>query len=166
MTAMQRLLGWLPEGLRMKALFFLAVRRIPMMRYIRPRLVELSAHKVVVRVDLSRRTRNLHESMFLGAFSVASDCLAGVFPVRYMFETGHRVPPIVKTSSAQFFKRVSSYAHFTCTQGQELTRACAEAALSGQRIEVPIDVLVTAPTEFGDEPVARINLLLSIKNLK
>jgi acyl-coenzyme A thioesterase PaaI-like protein len=165
-TAMKTLLGLLPEGLRMKALFQLAVGRVPMMRYVRPRLVELSAQRVVVRVDLSRRTRNLHESMFLGAFSVAADCIAGVFPVRFMFETGHRVPPIVKSTSAQFYKRVSSYAHFTCTQGEELTRVCSEAALTGQRLEVPIDVVVTAPKEFGDEPVARISLLLSIKQLK
>ncbi len=153
---MRHILNRLPESLRTKALFRLGLMRVPMMGYIRPRLVELSANKVVVRVDLSRRTRNMYTSMFLGAFTVAADCVAGVFPVKFMLETGHRVPPIVKTSSAEYYKRLNSYAHFTCTQGDELTRLCKQAVATGQRLEASIDVLGTAPQEFGDEPVAII----------
>ncbi|MES2939450.1 MAG: DUF4442 domain-containing protein [Pseudomonadota bacterium] len=162
---MNKLIGLLPQSLQAKAMFHLAVRRVPMMRYVQPRLEELSAQKVVVSVPLSRRTRNLHDSMFIGAFSIAADLVAGVFPIRYMFATGHVVPPIVKTSSAQFYKRVGGRAHFTCIQGEELSRVCEEAARTRQRIETPIEVLVTAPEEFGDQPVARIEMLLSIKRL-
>jgi len=166
MSVINGLVNRLPERLRKKVMFRLAVRTVPMMQYVRPSLVELSDSKVIVRVDLSRRTRNLHASMFLGAFSVAADCVAGVFPIRFMFETGHRVAPIVKTTSAEFHKRVTTYAHFICTQGEELTQVCKEATLTGQRIEMPLDVIVIAPKEFGDEPVAKINLMLSIKRYK
>jgi predicted RNA binding protein YcfA (HicA-like mRNA interferase family) len=34
-----------------------------------------------------------------------------------------------------------------------------------QRLELPITVTVTAPGEYGDEPVARITQVLSLKNL-
>jgi hypothetical protein len=85
--------------------------------------------------------------------------------MKYMFETGHRAIPIMKSALAEYYKRVNSYAHFTCTQGLEIYDLCNQAVASGQRLELPITVTITAPAEYGEEPVAKITQVLSLKNL-
>ena len=62
-------------------------------------------------------------------------------------------------------RRAGSYAHFTCAQGRELYDLCNRAVSSGQRHEVKVTVVVTAPEEFGDEPVAKIIQVMSVKVL-
>jgi len=160
------ILNLLPEDLRIKILFRIGLMGIPMMGYVRPRIAELSQDKVVVRVNVSRRTRNAYNSLFLGALAVGADCVAGFFPMKFMLETGHRTLPIMKSATAEYYKRVSTYAHFTCTQGRELFELCNQVVSTGERLEAAIVVIVTAPEEFGDEPVARITQVLSLKNLK
>jgi hypothetical protein len=160
-----RLVRLLPESLRYKTFFRTGTSVVPMIRYLRPRLVELSPDQAVVRIDLSRRSKNAYNSLFIGAFMTGSDCVAGLFPMKYMFETGHRTIPIMKSATAEYYKRVNSYAHFTCTQGMQIYDLCNQVVASGQRLELPITVIVTAPGEYGDEAVARITQVLSLKNL-
>jgi hypothetical protein len=47
----------------------------------------------------------------------------------------------------------------------EIYDLCNQVVASGQRLELPITVIVTAPGEYGDEAVARIAQVLSLKNL-
>ena len=65
----------------------------------------------------------------------------------------------------EYYKRVNTYAHFTCTQGVELYALCNEVVATGERLEASIVIIVTAPEEFGDEPVAKITQVISLKNL-
>ncbi len=155
----------LPEPYRTKVQFYLGTSLMPMMRYVRPKLVELNANTATIRIDVSRRSRNGYNSLFLGALAAGGDCVAGLFPMKFMFETGHRTIPIVKSVSSEYFKRITTYAHFTCTQGEEWYTVCKAVVASGERQEFTVEVLVTAPAEFGDEVVARITQVMSVKNL-
>ena len=162
---MRNILNRLPEALRIKLLFHVGLLQIPMMRGIHPKLIEVSAAKVVVRVTLSRRTKNMYNSMYLGALDIGADCVAGFFPAKFMLETGHRVPPIIKSASVEYHKRVNTYADFTCLQGVELMQLCQKAVSSGERHETTVVVVVTAPKEFGQEPVAKFTYVISLKKL-
>jgi hypothetical protein len=155
----------LPEPLRTKALFHIGMSVMPMMRYVRPRLVALTDERTIVRIDVSHRSKNGYNSLFLGALASGGDCVAGLFPMKFMFETGYRTIPIVKSTSSEYYKRISTYAHFTCTQGRELYEVCNEVVASGKRRDITVRVSVTAPAEFGDEVVANISQVMSIKNL-
>ncbi|MES2047164.1 MAG: DUF4442 domain-containing protein [Pseudomonadota bacterium] len=159
------LIKLLPESLQIKMLFRIGLSSIPMMRYSGPKLVELTPERAVIRIDVSRHSKNAYNSLFLGAMAAGGDCVAGLFGMKFMYETGYRTIPIVKSVSSEYYKRVSTYAHFTCTQGKEMYEMCNEVVASGERREITIHVIVTAPAEFGDEPVARISQLMSIKNL-
>ncbi|MEJ2353330.1 MAG: hypothetical protein P8Y03_26390, partial [Anaerolineales bacterium] len=75
---MIRLVRLLPESLRYKTFFRMGTSVVPMIRYLRPRLVELSPDQAVVRIDLSRRSKNAYNSLFIGAFMTGSDCVAGL----------------------------------------------------------------------------------------
>ena len=162
---MLSLVKLLPEPLRTKALFQLGIAAMPMMRYVRPKLVELTPDLATVRIDVSRRSKNSYNSLFLGALAAGGDCVAGLFPRKFMFETGHRTIPIVKSTSSEYYKRVTTYAHFTCTQGRELYEICNSVVASGERRDFTVDVTVTAPSEFGDEVVARISQVMSVRDL-
>ena len=162
---MRKLLSMLPEDLRIALLFRLGLAQIPMMRYVRPRLVELTRERVVVAVRLRRRTKNMYGSMYLGALHVGADCVTGFYPAKFMLETGHRVPPIIKTSSATFLRRVNGEALFTCDQGREITQLCERAVASGERLQCDLRIVATAPDEFGDEPAAVFDQVLSLRNL-
>ena len=155
----------LPEPYRTKVQFYPGTSLMPMMRYVRPKLVELTAKTATIRIDVSRRIRNSYNSLFLGALAAGGDCVAGLFPMKFMFETGHRTIPIVKGVSSVYFKRITTYAHFTCTQGEEWCTVCNAVVASGERQDFTVEVLVTAPAEFGDEVVARITQVMSVKNL-
>lgn len=162
---MLSLVRLLPEPLRTKALFQLGISAMPMMRYVRPKLVELTPDRATVRIDVSRRSKNGYNSLFLGALAAGGDCVAGLFPMKFMFENGHRTIPIVKSTSSEYYRRVTNYAHFTCTQGIELYEICNAVVASGERREFTVEVAVTAPSEFGDEVVARITQVMSVRDL-
>lgn len=119
-----------------------------------------------LRGRIPHRSKNSSfNSLFLGALATGGDYVAGLFFMKFMFDTGHRTIPLVKSASSEYYKRVSTYALFTCTQGKELYDVWNEVVASGERRDITVHVIVTAPVEFGDEPVARISQVMSIKNL-
>jgi hypothetical protein len=107
----------------------------------------------------------MYNLMYLGALAVGADCVAGFFPAKFMLESGHPVPPIIKRSSKEYYKRVNAYVHFICTQGVELTQLCNQADSSCERLETTVIVAATAPTEFGLEPIANFTHVMSLKRL-
>jgi len=153
----------LPAALRVRMLFRAGTASTPLMSYIRPRLVTLTPERIVIRVDVTRRSRNPFGSMFLGALATAADCAAGAFTMKFMFDTGLRVLPLVRVVEVQCLRKVSRHAHFSCSQGREIFAACRQALATDMPQELPVAVVVTAPAEFGDEPVAQFSLLLSIR---
>ncbi|MGH8864443.1 MAG: PaaI family thioesterase [Burkholderiales bacterium] len=156
----------LPEPLRTRALFRIGTSITPMMRYVKPKLVELTDARATIRVDVSRRTRNPFNAMFFGALATGADCAASLFPMKFMLETGHRAVPLVKAVHSEYHKKVSGYAHFTCIQGGELREICELALATGERHDIDVNVIVTAPGEFGEEPVARITQVMSIRVMR
>lgn len=162
---MLALIKLLKEPLRTRAMFYLGISMTPMLRYIRPRLVELTSDRATVRINVSRRSKNHINSLFVGALATGGDCVGALIPIKFMFETGHRTPPIVKSVSSEFYKKVKKYAYFTCTQGKELYELCNAAVASGEPQEFTVHVIVTAPAEYGDEFVARISQVMSVKDL-
>ena len=62
---MLALIKLLPESLRYKALFRMGISVVPMIRYLRPRLVEVSPERAVIRINLSRRSKNAYNSLFI-----------------------------------------------------------------------------------------------------
>jgi hypothetical protein len=145
---MLSLVKLLPESMRLKALFHIGLSVMPMMRYVKPKLMEFSPERIVVRIDVSRRSKNGFNSLFLGALAAGGDCAAGAFPMKFMYDTGHRTIPLVKSASSEFYKRVTTYALFTCTQGKELYEVCNAVIASGERRDITVHVVVTAPAEF------------------
>jgi hypothetical protein len=77
---------------------------------------------------------------------------------------GHpRVIPLFADIRGEFLKRADGDVHFTCEQGAAVAAAVRQADQTGERITLPVQVACTVPGRYGDEPVARFTLGLSMK---
>jgi hypothetical protein len=52
---------------------------------------------------------------------------------------------------------------FRSRDGAKIREAVERADASGERVTVPIEVVATVPKKYGDEPVARFTMGLSLK---
>jgi hypothetical protein len=64
---------------------------------------------------------------------------------------------------AEFLKRADGDVLFRSRDGRRVADAVREAAASGERVTVPVEVIATVPKRYGDEPVARFAMTLSVK---
>ena len=136
--------------------------KIPLMLYVRPSVKEISNQSVVVRIPLTRRTRNHLGSMYFGALGIGADCAVGALAMHLIKQQPVKVYLIFRTFSAEFHQRAEGDVDFCCKQGTEIANLVAQAAASDQRVEMAIDVIATVP-DRGNDPVATFRLTLSMK---
>ena len=136
--------------------------KIPLLFYVRPSVVEITADRLVVKVPLRRRTRNHLGGMYFGALCIGADCAAALLAAKLIRKRPERISLVFKDVRAEFLKRAEGDVHFFCGQGREIAGLVAEAAGSEDRVEMPITVVATVPSQDSDT-VARFTLTLSLK---
>ncbi len=136
--------------------------KIPMLFFISPTVVELDDHRCVVKVPLIRRTRNHLRSMYFGALAAGADCAGGLMAMRLIEKEGGGVSLIFKDFHAEFLKRAEGDVYFSNEQGEEIRALVKQAMESPERVNLPVQIVATVPTN-GSEPVARFTLTLSLK---
>lgn len=155
----------LRQANRMLRLFGLV--KIPMIGYVRPRIVRQDDTQVVLKVPLSRRTRNHHGTMYFGALAVGADLAAGLVAMqetdRLRKADGTKVSFVFKDAEGRFLRRPDGDVHFTCTEVPAIRALVDKAAQSGAREELGVAVTCTVPDVTGDEAVARFTLTISLK---
>jgi hypothetical protein len=67
---------------------------------------------------------------------------------------------------AEFLKRADGDVVFRNRDGPRIVEAVARAAETGERVTIPLEVVATVPSRYGDEPVARFTMGLSLKQPK
>jgi hypothetical protein len=147
-TLYVRLFGWL---------------KVPMIAYVRPIVEHLDDDRCVVRIPLSRRSRNHVRSMYVGAFAVGGDIAGGLLALRAAQRRDVVVVPIFRDFYADFFLRAEGDVLFTCTDGPAIKAGVEQAITSGQRVNLPVHVTATVPSKRGVEPVAHMTMTLSIR---
>ena len=130
----------------------------------RPKIVELSADRCVVRVPLNwiTRRRDIH-AMYLGTLCMGADVAAGLICFNIVRERKLRVSFIFKDIKGEFLKRAEGDVLFTNNDGPLIQDLIRRAQETGERQEATVHVVATVPSKLGDEPVARFELTLSIK---
>src|SRR5436190_4912110 len=102
------------------ALRLWAFKKIRLISYVRPRVVDLTEERCEVVLPLSRRTRNHLRSMYFGALCTGADAAAALIGLRASQRAGGRVAVIFKDMRAEFFKRAEADVHFSCEEGREI----------------------------------------------
>lgn len=131
---------------------------------VRPKIVELSAGRCVVRIPLNFITRRRDiRAMYLGTLCMGADVAAGLIAFQLVRERRQKVSFIFKDLRAEFLKRAEGDVLFTNVDGPLIQDLIARALESGERQEATVHVVATVPSKLGDEPVARFELTLSVK---
>lgn len=131
---------------------------------IRPKIVELTHERCVVRVPLNfiTRRRDIH-AMYLGTLCMGADIAAGLIAFQTVRERRERVSFIFKDMKSEFLKRAEGPVVFTNNDGPLIQDLLRRANETGERQEATVHVTATVPSKLGDEPVAKFELTLSVK---
>jgi len=131
---------------------------------VRPKIVELSDERCLVRIPLNFITRRRDiKAMYLGTLCMGADVAAGLIAFNLVARKKVRVNFIFKDIKGEFLKRAEGDVLFTNNDGpliQELVRRALETE---ERQEATVHVTATVPEKLGAEPVAKFELTLSVK---
>jgi acyl-coenzyme A thioesterase PaaI-like protein len=149
--------------LKETALVRLLGLRIPVLLFLRPRVLELDDEGCALLVPLSYRSKNHVGSMYIGAMVAGADLAAGLNVLRLVRRGHPRVVPIFKDVKADFLKLADGDVVFRSRAGRAVAAAVEEAERTGERVTIPVEIVATVPKKHGEEPVARITMGLSMK---
>ncbi len=136
---------------------------IPLIYWLRPRVLELSDTRSVILVPLSHRSRNHLKSMYFAALCMGADLAPGLMTLSKLRQQTVKCTFLFKDFQADFLKRCEGDACFTCDEGQAISDAIASAISTGERQNVSLNVNATVPSVSADEIIARFKLTISIK---
>ena len=139
-------------------LLLLGLFKIPMIGFVRPRIMEMDDQKVKIRIRLRRRTRNHLGSMYFGALAVGAD-LAGAIHSVY-FTGGKGMSMSFKSMHAEFLKRADGDVFFESKGGVIIREMIEESRDTGERLNRMVEV---SAKNIKGELVAHFKMEISIK---
>jgi acyl-coenzyme A thioesterase PaaI-like protein len=143
-----------------RMLWLMGVFKIPMMAYVKPRLLELNDEQSIVRIKLSRRTKNHLKSMYFGSLAVGADVAAGLHAFYFANKEGAKVSFAFKSVKAEFLMRAMTDVTFISKDGQLVRQAFEQAKSTQERVNqmVKVECMNT-----NDELVATFEMEVSVK---
>ena len=137
--------------------------KVPLIFFLRPRVVELSPERVALRIRLGRRSRNQAGSMYFGALMSGADMVPGILAVTLGRRLHKAVSFAFKDCQVRFLQRASGDVTFVCEDGQLIEQAIRDSAESKGRQEVHAKVRALVGPEERRTQVADFTLTLSLK---
>jgi acyl-coenzyme A thioesterase PaaI-like protein len=137
--------------------------QIPVLLFLGPRVLALDDEGCAVEIPLGWRSRNHLGSMYLGALCAGADVASGLVAAKLIRERHRSVRIVFADLKAEFLKRADGDVVFRCRDGRSIAEAVRRADETGERFTVPTEVVATVPKKYGDEPVARFTMGLSLK---
>jgi len=143
-------------------LFLLGFLKIPMLFFVRPKLILIDSTDVQVRIKLRRRTKNHLNSMYFGALTVGADVAAGIHAFYFAEKHGKKISFSFKSMHVEFVQRAETTIDFRCNQGELIEKILLESDSEKQRKNQLIEVKAINDKH---ELVAKFTMELSIKVL-
>lgn len=134
--------------------------KIPLIAFVRPKLVLVNDEEVQVKIKLRRRTKNHLNSMYFGALAVGADVAGGIHAFYFAKKQNRSISFAFKSMEVQFLKRAESDILFVCNAGAEIQHAVEESIQTESRINLPVKVQAF---NTQNEIVAEFTLEISVK---
>lgn len=141
-------------------LFLLGLVKIPLIHFVKPKLLRINEDTVEVKVRLKRRTKNHLNSMYFGALAVGADIAAGIFAFYFAEKMERKVSFAFKSMDAKFLMRAESDVIFRSTEGELVKQAMVQSEKTGGRVNQLINV---SAINQRNEEVARFVMEVSVK---
>ncbi|WP_207214119.1 DUF4442 domain-containing protein [Brumimicrobium glaciale] len=143
-----------------RLLWLMGMFKIPMIAFVRPKLMLLDENSSQIRIKLKRRTKNHLKSMYFGSLAVGADMAAGLHAFYFAEESGVKVSFAFKAVKAEFLKRAMSDVYFNSDEGQIVKKAFDEAMSTKERVNKWIKV---EAKNTDNEIVAVFDMEISVK---
>ncbi len=134
--------------------------KIPLIGYVRPRLVEINDDSIKVKIRLRRKTKNHLNSMYFGALAVGADIAGGIHVFYYSEIMGKKISFSFKGMKADFLKRAESDVTFESNQGQVIKAGILESIETRERVNKTI---IVNAIDANNEIVATFEMISSLK---
>jgi acyl-coenzyme A thioesterase PaaI-like protein len=141
-------------------LFLLGFFKIPLVGFIKPKLISIDENKVRVKINLRRRTKNHLNSMYFGALAVGADVAGGIHVFYFAELSNLKVSFAFKGMKADFIKRAESDVVFESNQGELVRKAINLSEETGERVNETINVIAR---DKNQEIVATFEMIVSVK---
>ena len=141
-----------------------SLQNVLLLWLVRPKIVELSAERCIVKIPLNwiTRRRDIH-AMYLGTLCMGADVAAGLIAFHLVMQKKARINFIFKDIRGEFLKRAEGDVVFTNSDGPLIQDLVRRALESDERHEATVHVIATVPSKLGEEAVAKFELTLSVK---
>ncbi len=150
-----------------RATFFLRTfgfLKVPLIFFTGATVVSLDDDSCVIAIPFLKRNKNHLNSMYFGTLCIGADIAGGIIAARLLDQVKRGKGSLIfKDFHAKFLKRAEGKTFFTCRDGAAIRDAVQRAEQSFERVELPVKIIATVPTQFDDEPVAEFELTLSLK---
>lgn len=145
------------------AVRYFGFTKIPLIFFVRPRVLELDQAKCIIGIPLRRRTRNHLRSLYFGVLAIGADLAGGLLAMQMIKGSDRKISLVFKDVQADFLKRVDADALFSCHDGAKINTLIKKVIETGERHHQTLRIEVTAPSRYGDEVLATFALTLSLK---
>ncbi len=146
-----------------RMLWMFGLFKIPLIGFVKPRLLELTNQRMVVKIKLRRKTRNHLGSMYFGALAIGAD-LAGAFQSFYLADKMKvKLSIVFKNFEAEFIKRPESDVYFIANEGDKITSMVEETIQTKDRVTKNISIQAVTGYPIATEVVSEFTLGLSVK---
>lgn len=146
-----------------RELFWFGLLKIPMIGFSKPKIVELSKEKIVLKIKLKRKTRNHVKSLYIACFTIGADLATGFLAFYIARKLKLRVTPIFKSFQAQYLKRAEDDVYFVCEAGSSIVSMINASKESGERENLMVKVDAVTDYYKNPEKVANLAIELSMK---
>lgn len=138
--------------------------KVPMIGYVKPKILQISEQELLVKIHYRRRTKNHLNSMYFGVLAVGADVTGGLLAVYFANAMREKISLVFKSFHADFIKRPETDVYFVCQQGEKIKNMILQAKKSQERVNemIKIDGYTNYQSENA-EKVVTFDLELSIK---
>ena len=144
-------------------LWGMSLRKIPLLFYCRPRIIESTAERAIIRIPLRRRTKNHLNCMYFGALCAGADACGGFLASKLIRQSGHSINLLFKDLKADFLKRAEKDVLFVCDDGEKISQLIKKAIATNERYNEAIGVTAYVKNDGVDMAVAQFTMTLSLK---
>lgn len=126
-------------------------------------MIENSKNRTVLKIPLSRRTKNHLGSMYFGALAMGAEAAVAIKAIQTIQHSKRKIDFVFKDFHADFLKRAEGDVEFTCDQGPEITALVDKCIQTGKRETATFESYAIVPRKNPEEKVAIFKVTLSVK---
>lgn len=137
--------------------------KVPLIHYVRPKLIAIDDEKIVIKLPCNRRNKNHLNSMYFGTLSIGADLAGGFHGLYHAKQSKLDVSLAFKSFQANFLRRPETDVYFVSEMGKTVSTMIATSEKEGHRVNQPIEVKAYTHYPHAPEEVANFSLELSLK---